>query len=109
MTTEQYDQAVATAIDNAVVELGYIPSPTRAEHVLTTLATIVARLSRDFHLLNLTTAAELAEKWHVTPRAVQQLAQRRHARFGVGMLIGGMWVFAIDEIPLLEQDMRRQI
>jgi len=107
MTSEQYEQAVAAAVAKALEGLGRNPSPARAEHVLTTLAAAVAHLSRDYHLLNLTTAAELAERWGVTPRAVQQLAQRRHERFGVGQLVAGTWLFAIDEVELLERDLRR--
>ena len=107
MTAKQYEQAVATAIDNAVVGRGQIPTPAPAEHVLTTLATIVARLSRDYHLFNLRTLPDLAAEWGMDIRALQLRAQRRHERFGAGMMVSGTWLFAADEIELLHQDLRR--
>lgn len=109
MNAEQYEQTIQRAIDEAKATIGEGQlSPTRLDHALTVLAQHVAAASRDYHLLNLTTADELAERWGVTRRAVQMLAVRRHARFGAGMKIGNKWVFDIDEIPLLEQDLRRK-
>lgn len=109
MNINQYDQAIQQAIDEAKQAIGEgRPSPTRLDHALTVLAQRVAAASRNYHLLNLTTADELAEQWGVSNRAVQRTAQRRHERFGAGMKIGNKWVFDIDEIPLLEQDLRRK-
>lgn len=108
MTAEQYEQMVTAAIAKAAEGLGRNPSPARTEHVLTVLAQTAASLSRDYHLLNLITAAELAERWGVTHRAARALAARRHAQFGTGRLVGKTWLFDIDEIPLLEQDFRRR-
>lgn len=109
MNTEQYEQLIQRAIDEAkeIIGDGH-PSPMRVETALAKLAQRVAGASRDYHLHNLTTADELAERWGVTRRAVQMLAKRRHARFGTGAMIGNKWVFDIDEIPTLEQDMRRK-
>jgi hypothetical protein len=109
MDRNAYDQMIATAIDEAIESIGEgRPSPARLRHALEVLAKRSASLSRDYHLLNLTTADELAERWGVTRRAVQMLAKRRHERFGAGMMIGNKWVFDVDELPLLEQDLRRK-
>lgn len=107
MNRETYDQLMEQAIAEAKATLGEgRPSPARLDHTLTVLAQRVAAYSRDYHLLNLVTADELAERWGVTNRAVQMLAKRRHDRFGTGRRVGNKWVFDIDEIPLLEQDFR---
>lgn len=109
MNRAQYEQQLERAVDEAKEIIGEgRPSPTRLNHALTVLAQRVASASRDYHLLNLTTADELAERWGVSRRAVQYTAQRRHERFAAGMKIGNKWVFDIDEIPLLEQDFRRK-
>lgn len=109
MNRESYDQMVEQSIEEALATIGEgRPSPVRLRHALEVLSKRAASISRDYHLLNLTTADDLAERWGVSRRAVQMLAKRRHARFGTGMMIGNKWVFDVDEIPLLEQDMRRK-
>lgn len=108
MDKSQYDAAVESAVANAVERLGHTPSPALAETVLTDLATQAARLSRDYHLLNLTTAADIAERLGVSMRAVQAKAARRHAEFGIGAQIGGMWVFAADEVESMLADLREK-
>lgn len=108
MNTEQYEQLIAQAIAEAKDTIGEgRPSPARVDHALTQLAQRVARLSRDYYLLNLVTLPELAQEWGIPLRALQLKAADRHRRYGTGMLIGGTWVFAPDEVELLRRDLRR--
>jgi hypothetical protein len=110
---EAYEQMVEREIQDAIDRLmphggGATVTETRLRTVLDVVAKRVATATKAYHLLNLTTADDLAEQWGVSVRAIQRTAQRRHERFGAGRKIGNKWVFDVDEVPLLEQDMRRK-
>lgn len=108
MNRDQFDAAVAAAIAEAKETIGEgRPSPARLDHALSVLAQRIESAARDYHLLGLRTVPELAEEWNVDLRSLQQRAQRRHERYGIGRLIGTTWVLAADEIETLRQDMRQ--
>lgn len=113
MNRETYEDMIKREIQDAIERLlphggGATITETHLRAVLKIVAGRVATATKAYHLLNLTTADDLAVEWGVGVRAIQRTAQRRHEQFGVGKKIGNKWVFDVDEIPLLEQDMRRK-
>lgn len=107
MNKESYEELLAEAKAKAIEQIAYHTTPEGISYILGVFAIRVAAISRDYQLANLTTADELAEKRGVTNRSVQRLAKRRHDRYGTGRMIGNKWVFAVDEIELLEADLRQ--
>ncbi len=109
MKREAYEQLLDAAKAEAVATLGDNPSSQRIQHAMDILAQRVAAVTRDYHLLNLMSVEELAQRLAVSDRAVRYLLDRRHTSDGIGRRIGkNTWIVDIDELPALESDRRQK-
>lgn len=102
MNREQYDQANGRELQEAInLLLQQFPAlagrEVRLRSILAPLVTRVASNARDYELLGLRTADEMAVEWNVSTRRAQAFIADLHSRRGVGRRIGKLWVLSADE------------
>lgn len=102
MNKQTYESMIQQEIADTLTRLiphggGATITETRLRAALDVLAQRIANHTRNYELLGIRTADELAEEWGVTGRQVRSVIANAHERFGVGRKVGSQWVLSADE------------
>jgi len=76
----------------------------RAKWALNKIAQIAFTAGRNYSLMGLMTAQDVADHFKISHARARALIQNRHERFGIGMKFGSSWLIHRDELPDLEPD-----
>ena len=100
MNAREIEQAIDDLLPNGI---GMVTS-SRLRSKFYMVMMRVESHARNYTLLGLRTAEELAEEFNVTPRRMRAIIQNRHERWGTGRKVGSTWMVSADEIESVTPD-----
>ena len=94
---QEIEQAMAAMFPHGAGTTNHV----RVQHWLDTIAQRAFEQDRQWSLLGLMTAEDVAAHYGISTRRARALIANRHQRFGVGMKAGNTWLVHRDELPQL--------
>lgn len=98
MNREQAQQLIDDAVQSTVEALG--PANLRVHSQMEKLAARAFEVGRQYGLMSLLTAEDVAARFGITPRRIRARARLLHDRFGIGYQVPGtnQWLFTPEEL-----------